>query len=280
MAFEIKKISNYGTRHPVVARLKVQTHELIQWADLPKERQQAVLEIYCGMADRFLKCHEAHDRLTAALKKAMDEVRPDADSRLKSVPHLIGLRGEVETFLYESKNYLRDMLGVIGVFFGEEFDEASALYDPKGKGCSDLVAWATSTFGASDHFTTMLITEQDWVGELIRKRNAIEHPGGKSDRLHIENFTRSPDGRFILPHWYRDRNQPCGLFPDLDTYLDNMLTLGEDMLVSCIHHKTRFGIIQFVEIPVADRRAECPMRLTVQLDPAKLKPPAPADPST
>jgi hypothetical protein len=31
MAFEIRKISNYGTQNPVVARLKVQTQELIQW---------------------------------------------------------------------------------------------------------------------------------------------------------------------------------------------------------------------------------------------------------
>lgn len=279
MAFEVKKISNYGTQHPVVARLKVQTHELLQWADLSKDKQAAVMAVYFELADRLLKCHEVHGRLTAAFKTTMEEFRPSADPRIKNVPHLIGLKGEVETFLYEAKNYLRALLGVIEIFFDASFDEASALYDPKGKGTSDLVAWATKTFGASDHFTTMLVSEQEWVGELIRKRNAVEHPGGKSGTLHIENFTPSPDGRFILPRWHRDANELFGLFPDLETYLENLLTLGEDMLVSCVHHKTRHQIIQFVEIPVVDRRPECPVRLTVQIDRSKLKPPKTADPS-
>jgi hypothetical protein len=161
-------------------------------------------------------------------------------------------------------------LGVIEIFFGKKFDEASAFYDPKGKGSSDLVDWATKEFGASDGFTAMLLSEQEWTGELIRKRNAAEHPGGKSGTLHIENFTSAPDGRFFLPRWHRDQNDPFGLFPDLETSLDNMLTLGEDMLVSCIRHKTKFNAIQFVEIPVEKRNPACPFRLTVQMDFSKL----------
>ncbi len=272
MTFEIKKTSNYGTRHPVYARLKVQTQELIQWADLTKDQRQDVLAVYFGLADRLFKCHEIYERLAAALKATMEKFRPSADPRIKNVPHLIGLRGEVESFLYESKDYLRELLRIIDIFFDKKFDEARAFYDPTGKGNSDLVVWATKKFGASDHFTTMLVTEQQWAGELIHKRNAVEHPGGRSGTLHIENFTLSPDGRFILPRWHRDENEPFGLFPDLETYLDNMLTLAEDMLVSCVHHKMRHEIIQFVEIPIADRRPECPVRITVQLDPSKLKP--------
>ena len=277
MAFEIRKTSNYGTQHPVVARLKVQTQELVQWADLPEDKQHQVFAVFSEMANRLLKCHEVYGRLTASLETTLEKLRPNADPRIKNVPHLIGLGGEVETFLYESKNYLRDLLRVIDIFFDKKFDAASAFYDPKGKGDSKLVAWATKKFTASDHFTTMLVTEQEWAGELIRKRNAVEHPGGKSGTLHIDNFTLSPDGRFILPRWRRDENGPFGLFPDLEIYLDNMLTLAEDMLVSCIHHKMRHGIIQFVEIPIVDRRPECPVRLTVQIDPSKIKPPRQED---
>jgi hypothetical protein len=278
MPFEVRKISNYGTGHPVVARLKIQTHELLQWADLPKEKREAVTTLYFDMAERLLKCHEAQARLVAALKTATDEFRPSENPRVRNVPHVAGLRGEVETFLYEAKNYLRDLLGVIDLFFDKMFGEASAFYDPKAKGGSDLVVWATAQFGAADPFTTMLIQEQGWAGELIRKRNAVEHPGGKSGTLVIENFTPLPDGRFGLPRWHRDTDPPVGLFPDLETLLDNLLTLGEDMLVSCIHHRTRHEIIQFVQIPVAERQAECPQRITVQIDHSKLKPPLQAEP--
>jgi hypothetical protein len=273
MAFEIRKTSNYGTRHSVVARLKVQTHELIQWADLAEDKKRGVVAAYSDLAERLLKCHEIYRRLTAALNRVMVEVRPNADSRVKNVPHLIGLTAEVETFLYEGKNYLRDLLHVIKIFFDAEFDNASAFYDPKGMGKSDLVVWARKKFGAEDHFATMLASEQEWTEELIRKRNAVEHRGGRSGTLHVKNFTQSPDGCFTLPNWFRDQNEPLGLFPDLENYLDNMLTLAEDLLVCCIHHDMEHGIIQFVEIPPADRRTDCPVRLSVQIDPSKLKPP-------
>jgi hypothetical protein len=94
MAFEIKKISNYGTQHPVVARLKVQTHELVQWADLSDEEKGQVKILYFGLADRLLKCYEVYNRLTIALKTAMEEVHQSVDHRTAGIPHLIGLQGE------------------------------------------------------------------------------------------------------------------------------------------------------------------------------------------
>jgi hypothetical protein len=235
MAVEIRKISNYGAWHPIVARLKVQTHELAQWADLSEDKKLELLAVYSDLADRLLNCHEIYVRISVGLEKEIAEHHSNPDAQVKKVPHLVGLRGEVENFLYESKNYLRDVLRVLDIFFAAKFDEASAFYPSTAGGKSKLVLWAAAKFGPSDHFTTMLRSEQEWAAELIRKRNAVEHPGGKSGTLHVENFKRLPDGRFALPHWYRDHNQPTGLVQDLETYLENMLTLGEDMLVSCIH---------------------------------------------
>jgi hypothetical protein len=272
MAFEIKKISNYGTQHPVVARLKVQTHELVQWADLSDEEKGQVKILYFGLADRLLKCYEVYNRLTIALKTAMEEVHQSVDHRIAGIPHLIGLQGEAETFLYESKNYLRDLLRIINIFFDKNFNEASVLYKQNSKN-SPLIDWSARRFGPDDPFTTMLIDEQRWVEELIRKRNSVEHPGGKSGVLHIENFKRSADGRFVLPCWYRNQNEPFGVFSDLETYLDNLLTLAEDMLISCIHHRTRFPLVQFIEIPVANRQTECPQRISVQIDHSKISAP-------
>jgi hypothetical protein len=275
MAYEIRKISNYGTQNPVVARLKVQTHELAQWSNLSEDKKLELSAVYFGLADRLLKCHEIYRRISAKIEREISEHRPNADPRMKKVPYVVGLRGEVENFLYESKSYLRDLLSVLDIFFGAKFDEASAFYPTKAGGKSKLVIWAATKFGPSDHFTTMLASEQEWTAELIRKRNAVEHPGGRSGTLHIENFKPLPDGRFASPHWHRDHDQPTGLVQDFETYLENMLTLGEDMLVSCIHHQAQHELIEFIGIPVADRQIECPMRLTVQIDPLKLRPPEP-----
>ncbi len=273
MPFEIRRTSHHGTRHPAYARLKVQTSELLHWADLPKDARQEVMTVYFGLTERWLRCHEIVERLTGQLRTAITEFRPDGDPRVITVPHIGGLRGEVENFLYEAKNYLRDLLNIVNIFFNEKFDEASAFYSTKEHGKSGLVRWATGKFSATDPFTTMLISEQEWTRELIRKRNAVEHPRGKSGTLHIDNFTVTPTRDLVLPHWKRDQNEPTGLFNDLTMYLDNMLTVGEDMLASCIHHQLQHEVIQFVEIPVEDRNVECPVRITVQLDHSKIRTP-------
>jgi len=223
-----------------------------------------VYGVYDGMKNRLLKCHEAQGRLSAALNETLAANHLNPDGTLKSRPHLIGLENEVETILYEQKNFLRDLLHVVNIFFDAEFDEASAFYDAKSGGDGKLTKWAKETFGGDDPFSEMLEYEQVWIGEVIRKRNAVEHPGGKSGTLHIVNFEQAPDGRFIMPVWYRDDMQPTGIFPDLEVLLDNLLTLAEDVLVSCIVHKGKHGnMIAFGEIPEQERDKECPKRIRV-----------------
>jgi hypothetical protein len=250
-------VSIYGTSHPVVARLLMQSRELLPWAGLPNEKQDVVYGIHYELKNRLLKCHESYTRLLAEKKRTLQTPQLD--------PYLIGLKNEAETFLYDSKNYFRDLLGIINVFFRTNFKEARDFYDASGKGDGELTGWASRQFGPTDPFTEMLRTEQDWIGELIRKRNAVEHPGEYSGTLTIENFTPRSDGRFTPPSWHRDNLSPTDLLADIEVAMDNMLTLAEDILVACITKTTKWPIIKFVAIPEQDRKPDCPMRIIVQL---------------
>jgi len=244
----IQRVSNYGTSHPVVARLPIQSLELVQWADLPKDKREAVISIYDGLKNRLLKCHECYDRLKAASKETLEAGHVDSTgSQIR--PYLIGLENEAETFLYESKNYFRDLLGVINVFFRIGFHEARNFYTTSGKGDVKLSKWAGRRFGPADSFTGMLRNEQDWIRELIRKRNAVEHPGEKSGTLRIGNFQLAPDGLVVPPSWHRDSLPPTDLLVDIEAAMDNMLTLAEDVLVACITKTAKFPIIEFAAIP-------------------------------
>lgn len=263
--FKMRKVSNYGSSHPVVARLLLQTHDLLQWADLSREDKDSIMAIYDGLKQRLIKCHESRDRLVSSLKTTIGECEFKEDGSSRYEPHVIGLKEEVETILYEAKNYLRDLLGILHVYFGYKCDEASYLYDAKGKGRSPLVRWSSEKFGEDDPFTEMLATEHEWVEEVIRKRNAVEHPGGHSGTLYIHNFVQREDGKYVMPTWHRDDGEPKGIYPDIDTILDNLLTLAEDFLVSCNVHKTKHKVIQYVSIPADQRDPQCPKRIMVQL---------------
>ncbi len=221
--------------------------------------------IYDCLKRRLLKCHAAFDRLVRALNTTIGECGFQEDGTSKYSPHVLGLEGEVETVLYESKNYLRDLLGILKIYFEYDCDEASYFYDAKGKGASRLVKWATKEFGENDPFTKMLETEHTWIEDVIRKRNAVEHPGGYSGTLHIHNFTMIENGYYVMPTWNLDDGEPKGLFPDIEVILDNLLTLAEDLLVSCNIHRAKHKIIQYSEIPKDRRDPQCPKRLIVQL---------------
>lgn len=266
--FTIKKVSNYGTVYPFIARLKVQPRELIQWAELSEPERGQVLVVYFEVADRYIKCHEAAARLFSAVEVALKDIKPSSNARVMHVPYAIGVNAEVETFLYEAKNYLRDLLKVMNIFFGTSFIEASQFFDADWKSYDAVTVtkWAAANFGADDPFTLMLSSESVWISNLIQNRNAVEHPGGKSGTLHIDNIQPAPNGRFFPPLWHRDQNPPTSLIDDIRVIMDNLLTLAEDLLVSCIHHKTRFGIVRFVEVPEQERNPECPVRLRATLD--------------
>jgi len=263
--FKLMKILNYGSSHPVVARILLQTHDLLRWADLSDEERNLVVAVYDRLKDRLLKCHEAFNRLCKALNKTIEECEFQKDGSSKFAPYVMGLDGEVETILYEAKNYLRDLLRILKIYFNYECNEAAYLYDPKSKGTSPLVEWATERFGKDDPFTKMLATEQEWIEYFIRRRNAVEHPAGHSGTLHIHNFLQCKDGRYVLPTWNLDDNEPKGIYPDIEVILENLLTLAEEFLVLCNVHRTKFKIIQYIEIPEDMRKPECPKRFTVQL---------------
>jgi hypothetical protein len=150
---------------------------------------------------------------------------------------------------YDSKNYFRDLLGVINVFFGTGFHQASNFCATSGRGDGKVSKWAGQRFGPRDSFTGLLRSEQAWIGELIRKRNPVEHPGQKSGALTIKKFQPASDGLVVSPSWHRDSLPPTDLLADIETAMDNMLTLAEDVLVACITKTAKSSIIEFTAIP-------------------------------
>lgn len=177
------------------------------------------------------------------------------------MPFVIGLEDEVNTFLYEGKLYLRDCLRVLNAAFHTDFKDASRLLPYKGKDGA-VIKWATETFGADANFTQMLRSEESWVSDLIKFRNAVEHLDATGE-IVIENYRATSDG-FIEPTWRRDGVDPraeSALYRDLEVLIENLLTFGEDLLVNCIRQRPRSPFVDFALIPEADRDPNCPVRV-------------------
>jgi hypothetical protein len=270
MAFEIRKINDVGVGHPVVARLGVQASDLIAWIDIEDAKRKEIAELYARtLTERLLRCHQLRNDLVDRANEAVETVRsksPQNDKRIREVPHVIGLQGIAEGFLYEAKNYLRDLLNLFSIVYGCELTDASAFTNLKGDGDSEIVTWAASTFGLDGDLTKLLRTEQEWVAEPIRMRNAVEHPGGLSGTLILNNIRVDPNqpDSYIPPTWARTGRPDSNIVKDMEYGLDNMLTLAEDLLVGVVMDKSKSRkLITVLEIPSEDRDPKCPIRLRV-----------------
>ena len=127
------------------------------------------------------------------------------------------------------------MLHVVYKLYSTSFSEASE-FSKAWKGGKSLIEFATETFGPDDARTKMLIEAVPWVEEAIAMRDAVEHPDGYSGRLVIENFRRDPDqssvSQSVPAEGWQQRNRAVSIRADFDTFIHNLLTLGEDVLVS------------------------------------------------
>jgi hypothetical protein len=238
MTFEFKKFASHGTNNPIVARLSLQILKILEQCNVTKDFKDKVGTLYLdSLMKKLLRCWEIEDSFKKSFAEAVANYKPPATPNAPvEIPQIERLEADCHNFLYETKNYIRDVLYVVNKLYGTSFSEASEFSKAR-KGKKSLIEFATETFGSNDARSNMLVEAAPFVEEVIAMRNAVEHPGGYSGRLAIENFRRDPDQKLSEPVWRRVKDgknatEPSSIRSDFDTSVQNLLTLGEDVLVS------------------------------------------------
>ncbi|WP_315806980.1 MULTISPECIES: hypothetical protein [unclassified Bradyrhizobium] len=272
MPIEIRKFASHGTSNPIVARLSLQNLQILKQCRVTKEVQDKVGSLYLNsLMKKLLRCWEIADSFKKSFAEAAAYKPPATPNAMVEVPQIEGLEAGCHNFLYEGKNYIRDVLYVVNKLYGTSFSEASEFSkERKGvKGGKSLIEFAMETFGPDDARTKMLIEAAPFVEEAIAMRNAVDHPDGRSGRLVIENFRRDPDQKLSEPVWHRVKDgknatEPSAIRADLDTFIHNLLTLGEDMLVTWANENLNSPeMMEIVVIPDERRDPKNPAKYTV-----------------
>ncbi len=271
MPFQFKKLLNHGASNPIVARLSLQILELQKNTTIAKHVGDQVGELYLSsLQKKLLRCFEIEERFKAEFKATVEKWKPPAKNTPFEVPQIARLEEECHNFLYEGKNFVRDLLKVFNLLYGTTFEEASEFLKGK-KGGKSLIEFAGATFGADDARTKMLKEFARPVETLVAMRNSVEHPDGYSGKLVVENFTVDPDGRLAEPSWHREKDgkrlhDPSSIRSDMSAFIHNLLTLAEDIYVSWANENLRAPkLMQIALIPEDRRRPEAPVKYTVTL---------------
>jgi hypothetical protein len=270
MPFEFKKVLEHGTTNPIVARLSLEILEILKQCNASKDIQDKVGDLYLNsLLKKLLRCWEIEERFKKEFATAVGKYRlPAAANAPVEVPQIARLEEECHNFLYEAKNFIRDLLKVVNQLYGTAFEEASEFFQAK-KGSQSVVDFAEKTFGADDGKTKMLKEAVPSIEELISKRNAVEHPDGYSGKLVIANFTLGTDRKIDEPTWYREKEgkapgEPSSIRADVETYIHNLLILGEDVFVSwASDHLQAPDMMRVAFIPEDKRNPLCPIKWTV-----------------
>jgi len=269
---QIQQISNHGTTNPIVARLCIQIGDLLPFFELTESQRQEIFGLmFSDIQPTLLTCFTISDQLRNEIRieqKKIDDtgLSFQGGGRHYTVPTIFDLRTRAHTFLYHAKCVLRDMTKLFNILFSKDFENA-ARYDK-------VIKWAEEQFGADADLTRMLKDDEgSWIRSLVKMRNAVEHPGGYSGTLYVENFTAAPRGNQIEitePLWYLNDETKSPIAFDMPVYVDNLLTFCEQTLLLCLDKfKKNFPLV-VAEIPESERDPHCPIRYKMTLDTSKI----------
>jgi len=268
MPFIIKKVSNHGTSNPIVARLGIQTSELIKFFPISEKQREDIFGIFHQkIQPRLLQCYELKENLLSELTKIGDEFKKERVStqsfgRVATVPQVMRLSENCENYLYNAKSFLRDLARIFEPLFGKKFTEAR--YDK-------IYEWSKSQFGENDNLTAIIKQDHDlWIKKIVSMRNAVEHPGGYSGHLHIHNIEITFDSKtkepiLVQPTWQLNNEPRVPILNDLETYIWNLLEFAEDLLVLSFEKFDKKFPIVIAQIPEKERDPKCPIRLRMTL---------------
>lgn len=263
MVFQISKVSDHGTSNPIVARLAFQTSELLKFCHIGEDKKIEVKHLFFNkIQPQLLTCDDIVQQITTEILEKVNELEKtgfntQSYGRVIEVPYIINLENRLEHYLYCFKNGLRELSKLLNIFYGTSFNKAR--YD-------EIIKWSKVKFGDQNVLTQLL--EQDheqWIKKMIEMRNAVEHPGEKSGKLCIKNFTLLPKNhpdfpKVIEPSWHLNDNPVSSIAMDILTSTNNLLEFCEDLLILCIKDTRISNMLLVREIPENERNEILPFR--------------------
>lgn len=265
--FNYQKQQEHGTKNPIVARFTVQTANLLQNCGADAKLSQSIMTLYAGsMLKRILRCWEIEQGIRASIEKAKTSSKPSAGGAAQEIPHVPRLKEDCENFLYEFKNFLRELLDVFNLLYGTDYDEASEWIWGSRKHSQPVIEYAATKFGEDSLKTHFLRQMKPCNGPFVAMRNAVEHPDGHSGRLVITDFTIGADGKLNEPVWSRVKDGtveygPTPILADLAKGVHNLFVSGEDVFVMwAMENLLLLGIVGLGVIPEAERNPGCPVK--------------------
>lgn len=248
------KISNYGTSNPIVARTSYQSQQLLNLYAFDKEFEKERSKVMWEIQQRLVACYDMSSSMIKEIESSKLTFKEKAKNDPSFHPWIMNIDTRLESFLQSAKLGLRDIGGILKLFFGEDF----------GHYYHKALEWAEKQFTNIDPLTKTIRKHSAWIAEIIDMRNAVEHPADRTrGRLHIENFRLNRGNSKIKlnePVWWLTNEQASLVANDLPAIVDCLLRLSEELYVTALIKQDTPIAVMIEEIPEKQRDKSAPVR--------------------
>jgi hypothetical protein len=255
-----------GSGNPIVARLVVQTSEMLKVVTLPTTLDNDTLLLHMHqIKETLLPCEVISKRISAAVADIVDQIKNNRTPRdnhgrgYNPFPHVPDLVVDANNFLIHVNKIVRLITQMPRMFTALKED---SNFD-------HLAATLTAALPPGTKLTDWVSTQAPIVRRIVELRNFTEHPK-PNKKTEISDFKIMPNGQIRVPYWGFEENDFTPIDEEMQNIVDYLMHLAEGMLLSCLE---QFQVRNFPLIVVrnAQPTPECPVLYSYTVDMSQLK---------
>lgn len=231
----IKKYSSIDKKHPILSRCCLQIIGLTHNTTLSAEIKNSITEFcFTTVLKQLETIWETTEKINDEYYNKISQFTTNSNNYF---PYLDDLQKDIEIILYATKKILRDLSSnIISPLFPKFKNMEGGSFSSLKTGESEYSIFIRKEFNDKSKEYKNSIQYSMYLSEIIAKRNAIEHPGGKSGTLSVfqpeiqHNLNNSTITRL---YWARN-GVKTDLLIDLYDICLNLLFFIEYILINII----------------------------------------------
>lgn len=255
-----------GSSHPAIARVLIQSGELLDHATLVSnwQKQDVMLHLHASK-ETLLACDAIASRVAAKVNNIVELIQSTGlsiDSSghgLNPFPHVEELDLDCVAFLVQANRAVKLISQIPSYFL--ELSKSHSNFDHLGKALR-------TEFG--DTVIGSFVDEQSaFIARIAELRNFQEHPTAAKKTV-VQNFRLVPDGSIGVPTWSligSSDERPSSIHLDMQVISQNLVQIAEVLVIHLVMHTLDTSFPYVLEaIPDAEVDPNLPMRFRLRLD--------------
>lgn len=257
MQWKLQKDMDVGTGNPIVARMSIGLFEIIDFADLPKEKKEKLKANCYDIMKLLVLAEKTAKPIIEEINGIVEDIKrtgikTQSNGRCINLPSATTIDNS-RSFIKYAKQVLQKVAENINIIFDKNY---------QGPRFHKIRDDFIKEFGTDFIVTKLLIEDQSWIKKIIDLRNEDEHPN--TGKPYCKNFDVNQDinKKFVvtLPTFFEGTQ----IANALEVYSHDLLTFAEEITV---HSLERFfpDIATIYEIPEDNRDSSVPKRFRIGL---------------